>query len=232
MKNVLILIASLMLIGSVAVASPLTDYSAGKGSIDLTWRNTTNSGTAAGAGLAVNGDSSSKYNLDGALTFGLNNNFAFQFRTFSPESKDTLISGGGGMTNKSKYSADEYNVLYKVDKNVAVFTGLVNAKGRLTFSNPTLNFSTKSKNLWQIGLIGSSPIADRTTLWASVAARNSNMVNWEIGASYGFAPNLELNVNYRQFKANDFTGYLSNGSAVNVSEVKSRGLGFGVTYKF
>lgn len=228
MKKLFTLLSAMMMFCSVAMASPLMDYSAGKGSIDLTWRDTTNSGITS----LVYGDANSKSNLDGILTFGLDNNFAFQYRTFDPESKDTPISGMPGITDKTKYSTDEYNLLYKVDRNIAVFTGLAHTKGHVTFSDPTGNFTIKSKNLWQVGVVASTAITDKTTLWTSLAVGGSNLTDWEMGVSYEFAPDLEFNLNYRRFKADNYTGVQSDGTVVNISEAKSRGLGFGVTYKF
>jgi hypothetical protein len=228
MKKIIIVAAVLLMITSVAAASPLTDYSPGKTSIDLIMRDTTNSGTSN----VVSGDATSKYNLDAAATFGLGNNLAFQFRTFSPESKNTDIIGYPGLTDKTKYTANEFNILYKTDKNFAFFIGLVNAKGQMTFSDPRLNFTTKTQNLWQFGAVESVPLGDQATAWASAAVGSSNLLNWEIGLGYTIAPNTELNLTYREFRADDFSGNLSDGTAVTVGEAKAKGLGFGVNFKF
>lgn len=233
MKKMSFLVIALILISSTAFASPLTDYSSGKGAIDLTLRDTTNSGNITGSNYIVSGDASSKLNFDGALTFGLGNNLALQFRAFSPESKETTFTGNMTGTDKSKISTSEFNLLYKLDKSVAVFVGYVNAKGEMAYSDyPGKNFTTKSKNLWQFGVVASTPIGEKTTLWGSVAAGGSSLTNWEVGVAYEIAPNLELNVNYREVKASDFSGTASDGTAVTTKDLKAKGPGFGITYKF
>lgn len=144
-----------------------------------------------------------------------------------------INTGAYAGTDQSKFSTNEFNVLYKVDKNIAVFVGYVNAKGEMSFSDyPQLNFTTKTKNLWQVGVVGSTPMGEKTTLWASVAAGGSSLLNWEIGVGYEMAPNLELNVNYREVKASDFTGTSADGTAITAKDLKAKGLGFGITYKF
>lgn len=75
MRRVIIALAVCLLMTSgAALASPLTDFSAGKGSVDLTLRDTKNSMT--NALLAIDFDK--KYNLDAAATVGLGNNWALQ----------------------------------------------------------------------------------------------------------------------------------------------------------
>ncbi|MDR3588577.1 MAG: hypothetical protein P4N41_02850 [Negativicutes bacterium] len=226
MKKVVVAIICMLMLSSVAWASPLMDFSAGKGSIDLTYRNSENSGNIDGSSMTFD----KKYNLDGAITIGLGNKFAFQYRNFEPKSDDTLLGYGYVRDTRlplkvnSKIAFNEFNVLYKVDKNVAAFAGLLTAKGTLNFlSGPSL--STNTKNLWQVGLVGSTSIADKTTLWGSVGV-GSNLTNWEVGVSYAFAPSWEFNVNYREIEAKklSYSGY--------DVDAKSKGLGLGLTYKF
>jgi predicted porin len=162
-------------------------------------------------------DFDSKSNFDGSITVGLGNNFALQYRNFEPKSADTRFSG---IITTGKIATNEFNVLYKLDKNVAAFAGYASAKGTMEIFGYG-STSSDTKNLWQVGLVGSTAIADKTTLWGSVAA-GSNLTNWEVGVSYAFTPNLELNVNYREVKVDDLQGV----------DVKAKGLGLGVTFKF
>ncbi len=213
MRKIIVLVACFMMIGSVALASPLMDFSQGKGSIDLTMRNTENS---------IEGEGFEKdYNFDGAATFGLGNKWAVQYRYFQPESDKTF----GVVT--LKLATNEFNVLYKLDKNLAAFAGYANAKGTLSASAVSEervtgdSASSSTKDLWQLGLIGSTALGDKTTLWASVGA-GSDLTNWEAGIGYAFTPKCEFNVSYREFKVNDLDGV----------DVKAKGLGFGVTFKY
>jgi hypothetical protein len=209
MRKVVVLVACFMMIGSVVMASPLMDFSQGKGSIDLTMRNTENS---------VEGvDFDSKYNFDGAVTFGLGNKWAVQYRYFQPESDNTYIFPG---KYALKLETNEFNVLYKLDKNLAAFAGFANAKGTLTEAGWG-SASSSTKDLWQLGLVGTAALGDKTTLWASVGA-GSDLTNWEAGVGYAFSAKCEFNVSYREFKVNDLDG----------ADVKAKGLGFGVTFKY
>ncbi|MDR3563455.1 MAG: hypothetical protein P4N59_18745 [Negativicutes bacterium] len=226
MKKIILVCLGIMLLGCVAQASPLMDFSAGKGSVDLTYRNSENSSTGDYSGVSPR-----KYNLDASLTLGLGNNFAFEYRNFNSEaSPNPFIYGGSSV---SKISTSEFNILYKLDKSVAVFSGLVTAKGQDVFSSyPTISYTTNSKKLWQLGLIGSTAIADKTTLWGSVAAGSSSLLVWEIGLSYEFCPNVELNVNYRSVKSDNFSGTNGGGTHFTIDEAKAKGAGVGITYKF
>lgn len=210
MKKIVVLVVCLMLTGSVASASPLMDFAAGKGSIDLTMRDAKNS--------MGDTDFDKKYNLDAALTLGLGGKWGFQFRNFQPQSADTYF--GIPVNVNVKLETNEFNVLYKLDKNVAAFAGYVTAKGTEEFVG-VFSASSDRKNMWQVGVVATAPLGDKTTFWASAAAGN-DLINWEVGIGYAFSPNCEFNVNYRELKVDDLSGV----------DMKSKGLGFGLTFKF
>lgn len=206
MKKVFVTLVCLMMLSTVAMASPLMDYNQGKVSVDLTWRNTQNS--------LDDFSFDKKYNLDAALTVGLGNKWAFQYRNFEPK------SGATGTDQETlKLATNEFNAMYKLDKNFAAFAGFVT--GKATFEDNTGFNESASRNMWQFGLVASTEIAPKTTLWGSVAAGNHSWTNWEAGVGYELAPNLELNVSYREMKAN-----------VSDTDFKAKGLGYGITYKF
>jgi len=221
MKKVLVisLVLSALLFGT-AWASPLMDYEAGRGSIDLNWRST---------GMNVTGYTHANlpdnYNLDAAITFGLGNNFAFQYRNFEPKSPVVTPWNFNGVLTSGQFtfSSQEFNVLYKLGKDVSAFAGDVSAHGyRWT---PISTYTTAARNLWQIGITGRSLIAPKTTLWASAAA-GTDLTNLEIGVSYEFTHNTEFNFSYRKIDTKNLKVY-------QISEnVKSTGFGYGITYKF
>jgi opacity protein-like surface antigen len=217
MKKLLITLSCLLLFSSVALASPQMDFSAGSGSIDLTGRDTENTLTVDSESY----DFDKKFNFDGTVTAGLGNDFALQYRNFVPKSKDTNIEG---IIYTSKIRTNEYNLLYKLDTNVAALAGMVNAKGSLQANNLGSR-ETNSKNYWQVGIIASTVVAPNTTLWGSAAA-GENLTNYEVGAAYEFSPGWEFDVNYRNIK-------LKNFDIENVNpDLKASGFGLGVTYKF
>ena len=69
MKKIGLFVIVFLFISSVAFASPLMDYSAGQGSIDLNWRDTQN--TVSGGDIPDTLNPNQRYNFDGTLTFGL-----------------------------------------------------------------------------------------------------------------------------------------------------------------
>ncbi|MBP2654054.1 MAG: hypothetical protein H6Q73_1623 [Firmicutes bacterium] len=216
MKKLLVTLSCLLLFSSVAFASPQMDFSAGSGSIDLIGRNTENTITVDGE---YNFDK--KFNFDGTVTAGLGNDFALQYRNFVPKSKNTSIDG---ITYTSKIRTNEYNLLYKLDTNVAALAGLVNTKGYLN-ANGLGSSETNSKNYWQVGIVASTVVAPNTTLWGSAAA-GKNLTNYEVGAAYEFSPGWEFDVNYRNIKLKDFDVENAN------PDFAASGFGLGVTYKF
>jgi len=70
-------------------------------------------------------------------------------------------------------------------------------------------------------------IADKTTLWGSAAA-GKDLTNYEVGIGYEFRPNWEFNVNYRDFNVKNFSVQSQGGGF----DLKAKGLGYGITYKF
>jgi predicted porin len=216
-----------------ALASPLMDYSAGKGSIDLMWQDTRS--TMSLSGMSVGFDR--KINLDASVTFGMGNNFAVQYRDFSPESDGLYISDplNGSTVATAKLKDSELNILYKLNKNVAVFAGMAKVKGTIGQSHSTGYYvdaaiSSDTKQCFQVGMVGSTQVADKTTLWGSVGT-GSKITNWEIGAGYEFAPNWEFNINYRKLKAQDLRYTPPFGPSM-IADNTAEGFGLGVTYKF
>jgi len=144
-KTLSALILSLLFC-SVAAASPLTDYSQGKASIDLTWRNTQNTLSYGG----YSNDFNKKYNLDGMLTFGLGNNFAVQYRRFAPISSDTIPAMSTD-TGTLKFTTNEFNVLSKLNKKFSALVGFVNAKwDAKDITHPSGSFNSNTKNFGRL----------------------------------------------------------------------------------
>ena len=215
-KKVLAFLAATSLMTSLSMAAPQTDYSPGKTTIDLTMRNTKEKYTG--------GTYDKKNNIDWGVTTGLGNDWAIQYRQFNPKSKWTTFNDRSGtILVKNQLKTREINVLRKVTDNVSVYAGIMGVQGVLDYvSYPTLKSS--SKNKLQLGLVGSTKIADKLIGYASVGA-GKDLTAWQIGAAYEVAPNMDFNVDYRQIKAKmNFRGFEPDGEA--------KGLGFGISYKF
>ncbi|VBB06621.1 Hypothetical protein LUCI_1857 [Lucifera butyrica] len=217
-KTALLAIAiATILTASVGFAAPQTDYSAGKTSVDLTWRNADNyvEDNLGSTGYGIKG------NWDWGITTGLGNNFAFQYAGFNAKSADKVYSAGD--VENFELKTQEFNVLYKLDNNISAYAGLVKIKG-ISNSNYYGNASD-SKNELQFGLVGSTKIADKTTAYAQVGIA-SDFTNWKVGLSQEIAPNLELNLDYRRTQGKNLNLYGYNVDAT------AKGLGLGITYKF
>ena len=186
------------MLSSVAMASPLMDYSKGKAAVDLTFRNSevTCEGT----------DSDKKSKLDLSITYSLGDNKALQYRHFAPE-----MDGDTVVTN-------EFNYLRKINKNVSAFVGLMNVHVSDTIGSTSNDYNS---TFTQLGVIGSTNLSAKTTLWGALAVGSDSMTNLEVGLSYAITPKLELNVNYRDMKLN-----------IDDSDLKVKGTGVGITYKF
>lgn len=231
MKKKLLLFIFLVMMSNVALASPLMDYSAGKGSIELQWRDAKN--TILQDGLSL--DYPNKVNVDAAVTLGIGNNFAIQYRNFSPKSDYKHIIDNGGTTEQTvKLEESEFNLLYKLDKNIAVFAGRVNVKGTIEQSHSTgifgdISIPSESKRIFQVGLVGSTQVADKTNLWGSIGT-GSKLTSLEIGVGYEFAPNWEFDVSYHKLTVKEVRYILP--VPVPMIENATEGFGLGVTYKF
>lgn len=220
---ILTMAVATMLTTSIGFASPLTDYSTGKTSIDLTWRQ-----SDINAKSQYGNDSlDKKGNLDFGITTGLGSNFAIQYNNYNAKSKATTLPDGYGGTYKEDASLkmQELNVLYKLDKNISAYTGVVRVKGNINSDGN--GFSSDSKNKLQFGIMGSTKLADQTTAYAQIGVA-SDYTNWKIGLSQEIAPNLELNVDYRRVQAKKIA--FNNG--VGDADITAKGLGFGIGYKF
>ena len=177
MKKILVLIVFLMMLSSVALASPLTDFSKGKTAIEITLypssdfkssENTTNDMAWADA----------QNYMQFGITTGLGNNIAFQYnyskmKTEDWSKKGNYAAGYDGVKNQ------EFNILYKVDKKFTVFTGLNQSQSVVDFSDnynefgKPKQFKGKTKNNWQFGVTGQTQIADNLTGFATAALKKT-----------------------------------------------------------
>lgn len=261
MKKLVMAILFVFAISSVAFASPLTDYSKGKAALDLNYRVSPDYNASIGVDgvkelnsgkVAFDGDS----NLEWGFTYGIGNNWALQYRQATPKGSLSIANdprvpsfaaegGDGYISNNTNLEAktrvEEYNVLYKLDKNISLFTGVVKANPSLKISGNLFLFPDgdvtiqgHDKNIWQFGLVASKPLNDKLTTYG-IASFGSDYRNWEAGLGYKIAKDVELNVNYRDMKVDNMkVASLSDGYESHdvKSDTQIKGWGFGVTYSF
>jgi len=220
---ILTMVVATMLTTSVGFAAPLSDYSAGKTSVDLTWRQSSIDANSQFSNDAL----SKKGNIEFGITTGLGNNFALQYTNANSKSKDTNLPDGAGSTYRENGSLkmQEFNVLYNLDKNVSVYTGIVSLKGNVDAEGGAPSSSSKSK--LQFGVMGSTKLGDKTTAYAQVGVASS-FTNWKVGISQEVAPNLELNIDYRRTQAKK----MSFDNGLGDVDMTAKGIGVGVSYKF
>jgi predicted porin len=205
-----------LLVAGVTTASPLTDYSAGKVALDVNWT------PSLDGDIGVDKFDGKSGNFDFGVTAGLGNKWAIQYRYANPVSKDRdfywFPSGHVGVRTQ------EVNVLYQLDKNLSAFVGWHQAK-----ITSNIGINGDNKNAWQVGLIGTTEIAKKTTLYGIVGAGNS-LFSAEAGVAYAMTKDLDLNVFYRYKRMDDLKSNSMWGE--HNTDVTVKGLGLGVTYKF
>ncbi len=237
-KKVLFTLAAAMTISSVALASPLPNYEKGKLAIDV---NTSISPKVEINAGDLSGKDDAKNRLGAAITYGLGDKWALQYKysdnkTESYSYEETTPFDYESGTGNGQLSAHEFNVLYQLDPNISAFVGWTRASAKINWSykyGPDASTITdsgsgtekQSKSGYQIGLIGQTKLADKVTGWASVSAGNK-ITGYEIGVGYDMSKNTEFNVFYRDTKYKDFN---IGGEKI---DVKTKGLGAGVTFKF
>lgn len=224
MRKFFVIFASLFLFVGVATASPLTDYSAGKVAIDLDWRNTELQGSYAGT-YAL--DFKKKYSVDGGITIGLGNKFAFQFNAFNPTPKPTDMAVFSGDSFTSKLSSQQYNIMYQFKPGFAAYTGVMHASGSFEDLDGGPWATTDDRNIWQFGVVATTKLSDKATGYGIVGV-GKDLTNWVAGISFQVTPNTELNISYRDLKIDHF---VTTGMGARLDSQAS-GLGLGITCKF
>jgi len=222
---------SVVLIASVGWASPLTDYSQGKVSVDVISRPDLSMGDGT-----LNGDGKSD-NMAYDLTVGLGHKWAIQYQHDSIDSKSMGIYGYSGSLQGK---AEAVNVLYKLDKNVAAFAGWTKATADISgsdLSTAGITVDVSKINGYQAGFVGTLPLQKNLTAFSTVGFGNK-ITNYELGMAYQLDKNLEFNVGYRytKYKGNETVSYSSSyGSYIIDSGTDNftiKGMECGITYKF
>lgn len=231
-KKVLLTLAAAMAVTSVSFASPLSNYDKGSLAIDLNM--------SISPKLESGESIDAKSRLGAGISYGIGNKFAVQYNYSDNKSKNTPFEEDDGTnyaigTLNAQVTGQQFNLLYQINPNISAFAGWTKSKLKVnsTFeygdgSGPLGNGSTtdkESQNGYQVGFIGQTKLADNLTGWALIGA--GNKVNaYEIGVGYDLAKNTEFNVFYRQTKYKDF------GDSDDKYDVKTKGLGAGLTFKF
>lgn len=218
MKKACLTALLLLSLSGAAVAAPLTDYSAGKTSIDISYM--------PNLDLSVDGDSTDgkSKSVDVGVTFGLGNNLALQYIHNSAKTDTTYLSSS--LNFKDEITVQQFNILYKVAENASVFAGYTQAKDDLVTSIGT--FSGKSIKGYQVGLQGNLPINGKLSSYGIISAGNK-ITSYELGLTQQINTNLDVNLFYKNLKYKDLE---YNDEPDYKFDGKADGVGIGITYKF
>lgn len=227
-KKVLATLAALSVVTSVGFASPLNDFSQGKVAVDISARP---SNDLKVSDIYGEDTFDGKTSWDYGLTVGLGNNFAFQYKNYNPKSKDYDLYGI--TTANGRLDTQEFNILYKLDKNFTVFTGMNQAKS-IYGIHGIGDFTGDTKTNWQIGVTGQTALGDKVTGYATISAGGDTNA-YKIGASYAIDKNIDFDVFYgeNKYKKVKFNPTFADALGLpNDADYTVKGLGYGVTYKF
>lgn len=220
MKKIIVSTVALTLMAAPGFASPLTDYSEGKVAVDIAIQSPSINDNFYSSPM------DGKNALHYGITAGLGNHFAIQFKNSSSKTKDYGVDVLG-MTQvyNEKFDVNEYNVLYQFNKNVSALAGVVQVKGHYSDNYPSSD-STNQKNIFQVGLVGSVPIADKTDAYTTIAF-GKDTTAWTLGVSYKLTKNVDFDLFYGYNTYKNLEWQLSSQSNVTL-----KGMGYGLTYKF
>jgi predicted porin len=205
------------MLSSLALAAPLMDYSTGKTAIDISVYPNLDTHLSNNTGYNESPKGKSG-NYEFGVTTGLGDKFAIQYRNFSPETKSF-----GQYHDVVELKNQEINMLYKLNNNLSAFAGYNWTK--VHDSSTRINGDSETKGTTQVGVIASTQIAQKTTLFGKLGVGN-DLTNYQLGISYCITPNLDFNIcyNYLEVKKVTFGNLDLSGEC--------KGLGYGLTYKF
>jgi len=216
-KGIILVITSGLLISSVALAAPpIENFDLGKGEVDI--------GTSAIPAMNVqnnysyNRSDNVKHKGFGGAAVGLGHNLAFQFRYDENQMEPAT---------KLNIRNQQYNLIYKINKNVNVYAGELHSRLLETNNGANNDFST-SRNIAQVGAQYHQKIARNATGWAEVAF-GKDMQHYEIGTAYALHKNIDFDLSYQYTKVTDYTNSDNNNWK---GKATSKGLYAGLQFKF
>ena len=214
MKKVVLLVLILITMTGVAAAAPLTDYSAGKVSLDLSLR------PSPSFSLGVLTADSDGTPSDLGITVGLGSKLAVQYRQFNLETKWGNLNNGSRLYPASQ-RFKETNLLYQLNKNVSVYAGAL----QHSYHAYTSSWDAPAETSLHLGFVGVTKLGKNFSAYGNVALGSSRAFKYEVGLSYAVTSALDLNVFYidQKIKVKDFGGSLNN---------RVKGLGYGLTFRF
>jgi len=203
-KKLLVLTSCMALMAASASAAPLTNFDTNKGSLDLgVWH----TGTIVNHGE----DFSGANRINGGLTVGVGGPWGLQYRYFDMQTNSNTHSSVfpapvGQYSNQYKGSTNEFNVLYSLGKNVALFAGVNKVSGNLVSSSPISSLNSNqeaNQSLFQGGVVATMPLGHSVDGYALAGFGTHKLRQAELGLSAKLSDGLQANVGYRGFHVNN-----------------------------
>lgn len=198
-------------------------------------------------------DMDAKWRINGGITHQLSGRWGLQFMHHGMASnkawemqseypsyenykaKSIIYEKYGGSVNYTGRT-DELNVLYSLQKGVALFAGAnrVHNELRLTtnYDGTFKDTFEGTRTLFQGGVIAKAPLSDKVDAFGLVGFGSHSLFQAEAGFAFKMKNDWEANVGYRWFRVKDaFDEY--NGHSIDpIGTVKVKGVKFGVTHYF
>lgn len=201
MKKILLTLALAATLTGVSYASPQTTFTEGETEINVGMWNT---------GASSKGyKSSSRWSLNGGVTYALSDRWAAQYQYNELHTKRTE-----GNTN-------EINALYSLHPQVAAFAGW-NRISMKEYPTSVLPKGNAVNQVFQIGVIARQPVTEELDVYAKGAIGTQDTSSWEAGVNMALDRNLELNAGY----------HFLNTRGTENRNVTYKGFTAGVSYRF
>ena len=171
-KKLLALLAVAAVGVSVAGATPQTQFNKGEFQVDL--------GTAHSKAKTDSFNADTKWNFDGAVTYGFTDKTALQYQ----------YHGLNDKLNGHSYSdkMHEVNVVQSLNKNFAVYGGYAHISG---------DDFAKANNIAQVGVIGKANLGSKVEVYGKAGVGTKKTSTWEAGLGYKVNEDWDINAGYR-----------------------------------
>lgn len=201
MKKILMTLALAASLTGVSYASPQTTFTEGETEINVGMWNT---------GASTKGyKSSSRWSLNGGVTYALSDRWAAQYQYNELHTKRTE-----GNTN-------EVNAIYSFHPQVAGFVGW-NRISMKEYPTSVLPKGDAVNQVFQVGVIARQPVTEELDVYAKGAIGTQSTSSWEAGVNMALDRNLELNAGY----------HFLNTRGTDNRNVTYKGFTAGVSYRF
>lgn len=183
MRKVLVTMAALSIVSSVAMAAPITDLQKGESVAGYSYWNT-----------KIKADSYD-FGKTGSNGFyvetGISDKFIVGVETMKGDKSANLY----GIHISADTRFTDVSLKYKIDKNVQLIAGNRNYDTNLSGGGYSESAST---NKFFYGVGASTGIGENTSAYASII-HNNIADDWQIGVNHNLSKNTVLNVNYRYY---------------------------------